>query len=65
MGSIELRNKRRTGLRVITIDMPVSDSHYIEVAAEIVNVEVPLLLGLDIVKYNSAILNFKNDRPYG
>lgn len=41
--------------------MPVSDSHYIQVAGEIVDVAVPFLLGLNIFAHMRTILDLEND----
>lgn len=57
--------KRHTGLGTITIDMPVSDPYYIEVSAEITDVEVPFLLGLYMLTDLRTVLDFETDRPSG
>lgn len=45
--------------------MPVSVSHYIEVASEIIDVEIPLLLGPDIPTDMCVMLDFDKDQLSG
>lgn len=58
-------DERHVGLGTINIDIPVSGSHYVKVVAEIVDVDVPFLLGLDVLTHIRAILDFNEDRLSG
>lgn len=51
-------NIRYRGLGDIVIRLPVSNDHFAEVKAEVVDVDVPFLLGLDALTQFEVILNF-------
>lgn len=52
---------RHSGLSVIDIGMPVSESHSFDLSAEIFDVHITLLLGLDALSGMRAILDFAED----
>lgn len=53
--------KRQGGFGAVTTDSTVLDSYYVVVSAEIVVVEVPFILDIDILTNMIAILSFDND----
>lgn len=65
MRAFKFGNVRHSGLGVIDIDMPVSESHSLVLSAEIVDVIVPLLLRLDDLSGIRAVLDFAEDAHVG
>lgn len=43
---------------VIKIWLPLGDDHFVKIFAHIIPIDVPLLIGLDIMKYLKIIINF-------
>lgn len=54
-------NKKHKGLGHITIRMPVSNGFFLSFTADVVDLDVPLLLGLDLLTQASLILYFAHD----
>lgn len=61
----KLENKKNRGFEKNTIDMSVSDSHLIVVATEIVDVEMPFLMCLQMLRHIRDIFNIDNNRLTG
>lgn len=52
------------GLGVMEIRLPLGDDHFISVAANIVPLDVPLLLGLDVMQELKLVIDFSKNTIY-
>lgn len=50
---------RHAGLGTIEIPVPISNDYYIPVMTEVVNIDIPFLLGLDTMTKNGMVLDTK------
>lgn len=53
--------QRYQGLGTIDVKIPISFDHYVSIPAEVVDCDVPLLLGLDQIADLKAVLDFEKD----
>lgn len=54
-------NNTHRGHGSLTVRLPVNSDHYIDVRAHIVNVDIPLLIGLDVLTSLRATIDFADD----
>lgn len=61
-GTYRFGNKRPRGTGWTRIRVPVSAPHILDVKADVVDVDIPFLLGLDVISDLKALLDVGNDK---
>lgn len=54
-------NKTYRGHGTINNRLPISEEHYVDIRAHIVDVDIPLLIGLDVLTHIRATIDFADD----